>query len=212
MFMAPYFSAVDCTLNDNKAIYCSSELTSGRNLFSAMHREKVKSVDELKAKLGGAWYQINIVDANSKVGNHFAELVRRAQTENTIVIAPAPLMVPGWGQREYLAFWEDLIRTRVKMVRFNKNWEYSNGCTLEFATALDAKVDTLDAEGKALHANTAIVLMANAVKKIKAMDKDFDTSALELNLERARSLATLPPRMPPASEMASSRPRKSRTA
>lgn len=215
MFTAPYFSAIDCVLNETKAIYCSSEITSGWNLYSNMRSHKVKSPGALKAKLGEAWYQENIRGVNSQSANEFAKSVCDEQVDNTPVIAPAPLKIPEWGQPEYLSFWEEIIRTRVKAVRFNKNWEYSNGCTFEFAAALGANIDTLDSKGTRLAANAAAAIVSNAIEKIRELDKDFDTKTLERNLERVRSsvsAAPLPPKMPSArSKMPGSGTRKSRT-
>src|SRR5438128_1105980 len=117
---APYFSAFECILNGKEAIYCSSELTSGRRAYDEMRSRGLKSMSELKEKLGDAWYKENIFGKNIKLANSFADSVRANQTDLTPVITPAPLFVPGWGQPEYLAFWEELILTRVKEVRFNE--------------------------------------------------------------------------------------------
>jgi hypothetical protein len=198
IFTTPYFSAFDCLLNGKQAIYCSSELTSGWNLFAAMHANGVKSRKELEAKLGDDWVRKQVLDVNSKSANDFATRVRDRQTDGTPVITPAPLDVPGWGQPEYLAFWEELLRTRVETVRFNINWEYSNGCTFEFAVASGTGVETLDSNEKALSTPTGIACVRAAIDKIKGMNKDFDTSSLERNLERMRSSAPLPPKMQPS--------------
>jgi hypothetical protein len=196
IFTAPYFSAVDCLLNDTQAIYCSSELTSGRNLFKAMHANGVTSRKELETKLGDNWVKKHVFDVNNKSANDFAKRIRDCQTDKTPVITPAPLSVPGWGQPEYLAFWEELLRTRVKAVCFNTNWEYSNGCTFEFAVASGASVETLDSEEKPLSAAASIALVKRAIDTVKEMNKDFDTMSLERNLDRMRSSALLPPKMP----------------
>jgi hypothetical protein len=214
-FTAPYFSAIDCVLNTKEAIYCSSEITSGWNLFNAMRSHKVNSTEALKSKLTDAWYQKNIVGVNSELANDFARIVRDAQRDHTPVITPAPLMVPDWNQPEYLAFWEEIIRTRVKAVRFNNNWEYSNGCTFEIAVALDANVATLDLQGAPISASAVITRMRNAIQKIKGLDRDFDTSKLERNMERVLTCAAiaLPPKVPPTGTKTSRTvTRKSRTA
>src|SRR5207249_9661395 len=114
-------TAIDCILNGERAIYCSSELTSGRHLYNEMRKHKLKSAPELRKELGDAQYQKNILDANAQSANQFAALVRREQTDQTPVITPAPFTVPDWGQPEYLAFCEELIRTRVKAMRFNQD-------------------------------------------------------------------------------------------
>ena len=96
------------------------------------------------------------------------------------MINPAPFKVPGWDQPEYLGFWEELIRTRVKAVRFNKNWEFSSGCTFEFVVAMKAEIPTLDAEGSEISFKTAVTSIEAAISKFNG----FDTKKLQVNLER----------------------------
>lgn len=187
MFTRPYFSAMDCLLNEQKAVYCSSEITSGWNLFNAMRTHDVKSQEALKAKLGAAWFEKNIVESNTKSADDFARSIRSALADNTPVVTPGPLKIPLWDQPEYLAFWEELIRTRVMRVHFNGNWEFSNGCTFEFAVALDASKDTFDSHGAPLSASAAVLKITNAIEKIKTLNQDFDTKKLERNLERIQS-------------------------
>ncbi len=131
------FSGIDCVLNDEQAIYCSSELTTGARLYAAFREHKVKTRDELKEKLGKAWFGTHIFDENVRLGKKFAQCVRNRLTDKTIVITPGPFMAPTWSQPEYLFFWEELLRTRIKTGCFNQNWQFSNGCTFEFAVALD---------------------------------------------------------------------------
>jgi hypothetical protein len=145
-----------------------------------MRNQKVRSAQELKARLGEDWYQTNIVDVNMKGALEFARSVRLEQADGTPVINPAPLKVPGWDQPEYLAFWEELIRTRVKVVRFNKNWEFSSGCTFEFVVAMKSDIPTLDSEGNEIHFKTAVTSIEYAISKFEG----FDTKKLQINLER----------------------------
>jgi len=188
---SPYFLAMKCVLNDERAIYCSSELTSGLRLYNELLKRDLKADWELKRQVGDAWYKKNIVKVNSDAANEFAASVRRKQTDGTLVITPAPLEVPGWGQPEYLAFWEELIRTRVKEVRFNKNWQFSNGCTLEFWAAADQGIPTFDLDGNPLGLGAA---MASIQAAVEHLDKDgFDTAKLRDNLLLMRSLGAPPP-------------------
>src|ERR1700746_2083113 len=112
-FTSPYFSAMDCVLNEDKAIYCSSELTSGLRLYNELRKHNLTSDEELKKQRGDNWNRKNIWELNVQSANSFAPSVRRAHKE-TVVITPAPLKVHDWGQPEYLAFWDELIHTRVK--------------------------------------------------------------------------------------------------
>lgn len=114
--------------------------------------------------------------------------MRQAQTDGTPVITPAPFEVQEWGQPEYLAFWEELIRTRVRAVRFNRNWEFSNGCTFEFVVAQDAGVRTLDVAGKPLTPRAAAALIQEAIKQFA----DFDTTKLQDHLKRLVAMGFRP--------------------
>jgi hypothetical protein len=179
---------MDCVLNEKKAVYCSSELTSGLRAFNEMRSHGVKSSAELKEELGREWFQKNIFDPNADSTNEFAAAIRRAQKGQTLVITPAPLFIQGWEQPDYNGFWEELIHTRVESVRFNKNWQFSNGCTFEFLAAQEAKIHTLDVNGKIITPNAAAKLIDEAIKRFA----DFDTSTLQDNLHRLVAKRFLP--------------------
>jgi hypothetical protein len=202
-FTSAYFSAIDCILNSDKAIYCSSELTSGFRLYSEMRKTGAKNRLELKKELGDDWFQKNIFNVNAGLANSFADSVRRRQTDGTLVITPAPLFVQDWGQPEYLAFWEEIIRSRSKAVWFNKNWEFSDGCTLEFVVASDVGLPTLDVDGNPLSLTAAATAIELAIGGLEG----FDTTTLHKNLQSLRSpkvetssmLLTTPSRTPQSS-------------
>ncbi len=176
------FSAMDCMLHGGDVIYASSELTSGNRLRTALIEHKLRTAAELKQKLGSEWFNKNIWDVNVKAAVDFAEAVRAIAPNKTLVITPAPFTAPGWSQPEYLAFWETLLRTRVRSVWFNRNWQYSNGCAFEFAVAQDAGLPTYDYKGEILDRETGITLLKSA---IDLMESDgFDTKGLRENVAR----------------------------
>src|SRR4029077_3693901 len=117
------FSAIDCVLHRGHVIYASSEITTGLRLYEELHERGLKTRDELKKQMGDSWYQTQIFDQNVALAIEFSEAVRATLSDNTIVITPAPLSIPSWSQNEYLAFWEKLLRTRVRSVWFNRNWQ-----------------------------------------------------------------------------------------
>jgi len=178
------FSGIDCVLNDEKAIYCSSELTSGARLYDALRKNEVKTAAELKRKLGKAWWSKNIFDANVKLGKEFAQCVRDSLNDKTMVITPGPFFARDWSQPEYLFFWETLLRTRIGSAWFASNWQFSNGCTFEFAVSCDAKIPTFDYDGKPLELDKGVQLIELAIERL---EKDgFDISKLAQNYERLR--------------------------
>ena len=178
------FSAIDCVLHRDHVIYASSEISSGFRLFATLRDQGLKNADELKQKMGEAWYESTIVGRNTKAAVLFTESIRSRLTDRTMVVTPAPFQAPGWTQPEYLAFWEELLRTRIKSVWFNQNWQFSNGCTFEFAVALDARLPTLDHAGKSLSQEEGIDLIRRAIQEL---DRDgFDTGKLRQNLALAK--------------------------
>jgi hypothetical protein len=183
------FSAIDCVLNRERAIYCSSELTSGLRVYQALLQNHLKTSGELKLKMSPVWAEIFSVNINA--ANEFAKFVRSSVSDNTMVITPAPFTAPGWSQPEYLAFWETLIRTRIESVWFNREWQFSNGCTFEFAVAREAGLPTFDHDGKSLDRTAGITAIESAIQRLDA--EGFDTSKLQENLDK---LST--PRLVPA--------------
>jgi len=191
----PFLSAFACVLKPGKtAIYCSSELTSGRRWNLVLEQHGVKTNAAMKEKLGSAEYerffQTNMAD-NKGWSARFATKVRLRHDE-TDVINPGPLYIPDWkgDQKLYYAFWETLIRNHVREVHFNQDWQFSSGCTYEFAVAFDAHLPTLDCEGTELSPYVAIEMVQKAVASLK--EDGFDTTKLQEHLQRMESLVSFP--------------------
>jgi hypothetical protein len=182
------FSALDCMLNREKAIYAGAELTSGRRLYDAFREFHAKTVDELKQVKGKDWYGANIWNANVNAARDFAAQVREKVAGKTLVITPAPFSAPGWTPPEYLAFWEQMLRTRISSTWFKSDWQYSNGCTFEFAVCADAGLPTFDHQGDPLSVRQAAELIDAAIRDLGS--SGFDTTKLRENLARLHPVAT----------------------
>lgn len=182
-------SAFDSILNEERAIYHSSELTTGKRLNALFRAHGVRERRELKAKMGEEAFRRQVWDPNVAEANAFArELHHRLGGE--IVITPAPFASPGWTQAEYLAFWETVIRTRCKAVYFSEEWEYSSGCVFEFAVALDAGLPTFQADGRTLSVEEGRARIAAAIAELEAEGLDVEP----LREALARLEATAPRR------------------
>jgi hypothetical protein len=175
-------SAVDCVLNGEKAVYASSDLTTGRQFYRLLREWGARDSDDLRGKLGDEAYRIHLLEPNTVAANAFARRLRERLGGNTLVMTPAPLLAPGWSQQEYLAFFETLIRTRVKAVFLNEGWEYSNGCTFEFAVAQQAGVPTFDADHTPID-------RARGMELIELAARELEASAIEpIGLRRHQAL------------------------
>lgn len=185
------FSAIDCVLNGEKAIYASSELTTGRRVHSVLREIGAQRSSELRPRLGEQEYMTRIWNPNVDSAMTFARRLHHSLGGNQLVITPAPFMAPGWNQQEYLAFWEALLRSRIKAVYFNEGWEYSNGCTFEFMVAVDQGLPTFDAAGVPLRLSDATAQVAEA---IEVLQRDrLDSDVLVRTLGQMRELAGPPP-------------------
>jgi hypothetical protein len=176
-------SAFDSILNGERAIYHSSELTTGKRLNALLRTHGVRERRELKAKLGEEAFRRQVWDPNVAEANAFArELHHRLGGE--IVLTPAPFVSPDWTQPEFLAFWETVIRTRCKAVYFSEDWEYSSGCVFEFAVALDAGLPTFCAGGQELSREEGSSRIAAAISELEA--EGLDVTPLKEALARSR--------------------------
>lgn len=180
------FSALDCALNGEKGVYASSELTTGRRAYELVREHRAESVHQLREILGEDPHRSLILERNCEEASAFARRLRAELGERTMVITPAPFAAPGWSQAEYLHFWETLIRTRVKAVYFNQAWQYSNGCTFEYAVAREAGMPTFDDAGQPLPLERAISLVEDAVRDLEG--RELEVPRLRLHLERLRAL------------------------
>lgn len=171
-------SMADCFVKGRKALYCSSELTTGLRLYTACWDNEVTDRYALAEKLGKMWLRDNVFVVNEQAANTFALSVEMRHSHTTI--SPACLFIPEWGQHDYLNFWETLIKTRISEVWFNTNWQYSNGCTFEYMAARVAGLPCYDIEGNVLEVNEAIDLTHKAIESLKV--RGIDTKKLEENL------------------------------
>jgi hypothetical protein len=168
-------SMADCFTRDEKAVYCSSELTTGIRLYTACLDNGVTDRYALADKLGKNWLRDNVFKVNEEAADRFADEIQRKRQH--ITISPAALFVPEWGQHNYLSFWDKLIKTRITEVHFNENWQYSNGCAFEYAAARQAGLAAYDHDGQALDTAKASQMIRQAIDFLAA--KGINTRKLE---------------------------------
>lgn len=128
-------TAFDCVLPDDSGVYCSSDVTTGRRLYFEVYAgHGVRSSEELKDRLGPEAYaevKGRLIRDNIARGVEFTEGLRARGLTN--LVNPGPLTAPGFTQQHYHYLWECVIIKKIHTVYFNDGWEYSNGCTLEYA-------------------------------------------------------------------------------
>jgi hypothetical protein len=181
-------SAFDCLLPDDAGIYCSSDITTGKRFYyEVLKKYAVRSQDELQTKLGAEEFknvQTQLIQSNVARGLEFAEKLRERGLIN--VLTPGPYFARGFDQQHYLYLWEWVIIKKIYEVRFNYDWEYSNGCTFEYAVAAKKRIPRLDHEGNSLALEEAIDRVAAALTELKK--EDYVVTKLEDNLKLLQAL------------------------
>jgi hypothetical protein len=172
-------SAFDCVLPDDAGIYCSSDITTGKKFYySVLTKYGARSEAELKEKLGVEEFkrvQTELIQSNVARGVEFSEKLRERGLVN--IVTPGPYYARGFDQQHYLYLWEWFIIKKVYEVRFNHDWQYSNGCTFEFAVASRKGIPRRDHEGALLDLETGTAKVEAAVAELKS--KDFIVNKLE---------------------------------
>jgi hypothetical protein len=175
-------SALDCVLLSRQGIYASSELTSGQRAQRLQREHDLSDSGALRDHLGPQRYHTLLWSPNVEAALAFAEKLRPLVGIAELVISPAPFVAPDWPQQAYLAFWEKVIRSRVKAVYFNEGWEYSNGCVFELSVAAVAGLPTFDSTTRRLSTHQAIDKITRALTELKAYG--FATQSMESSLDR----------------------------
>lgn len=180
-------SAFDCVLPDDAGIYCSSDITTGKKFYyEVLKKYEVRSEQGLSEKLGVEEFkkvQTELIQFNVARGVEFAEKLRERGLVN--VVTPGPYFARGFDQQHYLYLWEWFIIKKVYEVRFNYDWEYSNGCTLEYAIAARKGIPRLDHEGTSLALESAIERVEATVKELRAAGFIIDRLLHNLELLKA---------------------------
>lgn len=181
-------SAFDCVLLDESGIYCSSDITTGKRYYELLLNYGVRSEEELRQNLGDPGYQQvtdDLIRANITRGLEFREMLR-TRIPQYVLVNPGPFSAPGFDQEHYLYLWEWVIIKKIREAWFNENWEYSNGCTFEYAIAAKKVTPRFDYHGQALDIDRAIAKIERAVEDLKS--RGFLAHKLKRNLDLIKGL------------------------
>lgn len=181
-------SAFDCVLSDDTGIYCSSDITTGKRFyFEFLLTHGVRSDEELKQQVGEEKHKElknELIQANVARGLGFTEKLRERGLIN--LLSPGPFFARGFDQQHYLYLWEWVIIKKIYQAYFNENWQYSNGCTLEYAIATTKGIPRFDYLGNDLPLPQAILMIEAAVDELKGLG--LIVNKLEDNLTLLKSL------------------------
>jgi hypothetical protein len=137
---------------------------------------------ELRYSLGGAEVPTNIRKEIVQPKNVAAakRVVQKLRANHYKVIDPTCLEVDGWGHKDYMSFWDDVIRKLRPNLVMVEGWEYSTGSVDEFRIADDCGIPAYfeSAEpGARMERKTAAKLVGAAVNHL---EKTWKIQAPEL--------------------------------
>jgi hypothetical protein len=161
-------TAFDCVIPDDSGIYCSTNLTTGRKLYFEIFKQyDVRSDEELATKVGTDRYikiKAELMQGNIQRGLAFADTLRLRGFIN--IITPAPFAALDFTQQHYFYLWEWIIIKKAYEARFNEGWEFSNGCTMEYAAAARKRIPRFDHIGRPLESSEAIKKIEAAIHEL----------------------------------------------
>ena len=104
-----------------------------------------------------------------------------------VVINPGELYVAEWTQADYMAFWEETIRSFCLEMALAPGWEYSAGARYETSLALQTALRLIDVQGRELDAQALQAMDARARRRLES--EGFASDLVEEYMPRIEFVA-----------------------
>lgn len=162
------------------AVYLSAPITSGRR-YTAWRVSRGGSAPEPSQEE----VRREVIEHNRAHAARVAQWLRSSC--GATLVDPTRLEdLPGWTQDDYRTFWALVVERFACRVFFLDDWQYSNGCSYEFLTALRCGVPTFDERERPLSLAEGMRLVGAAVAEMRG--QSLPTSFLERVLEELARL------------------------
>lgn len=173
-----YVAVLSSVIEGRSAIYVSGPINTGLR-FNSWYLEAGRFLDSKSGDYLRA-HRKNVVNPNIGKIKTIAHRMRRA--EHLQVIEPTSFEVPYWVQDDYRYFWGQVIARYVCKVTFLAGWEYSKGCSYEFAVAAMAGIPTFSECRDSLALRSGREMIQAAVRNMKAIGikPDFNGEVLRV--------------------------------
>jgi hypothetical protein len=129
--------------------YLSCPISGGYRDLKLMRRHGVSKA-ELRERHPQEYREL-VIGPNERESHKFAQMVRKLPGRE-VVVNPGELWVPEWTQADYLAFWEETIRSFCLEMALAPGWELSPGSRFETSMALQSNLKIVDIRGRELSA------------------------------------------------------------
>jgi len=160
-----------CGASERNCIYLSTPMTSGRRYLG-------QTADR----------SAELFALNCQHARQVAQSLRMSN-ESVVVIDPTWLeQVPGWNQSDYHSLWSQVIERYARRIIFINDWQYSVGCSIEFAVATRLQLPRIDQNSSPISRSVGRKLISRAAAEIRSHNGDSDVNAEKLD-EIAAKLA-----------------------
>jgi hypothetical protein len=189
-FLVDLASVLGCVLPTGGGVYASAPLTSGMRFLQAGSESSTLELESARKRAR---------DKNVAAARHLAAMLRAVH--GTRVIDPSSFPhFTGWTQDHYYLLWGEVIRRHTECAVFIDDWEYSKGCTYEYAVAVASGVQAYSARLNSLSTDEAVDRIRAAIREIERFGRDSAFFRERLDDVRLRRFPVLNVGEPPCSE------------
>lgn len=145
---------------DQKAIYVTSPITSGRRYIEwiKLHPEnRVFSGDNQNPE-----FVTNVIEVNRK---HAKSVIQKIRTlfPNKVVIDPTAVPdISGWNQGDYRYAWGKIIEQYTETLVLSNDWQFSCGSIYEFLIGKRLNIKVLDENQQKMSLDRGLQLITEA--------------------------------------------------
>jgi hypothetical protein len=153
------------------AVYVSTPITTGP-AYLDWRRQVSGTLDESHAKYRDT-LRSQVIEANIARAADIVLRVRQRFADHDLVIDPTLLHdVDDWIQSDYHRFWSEVVRRFARSVVFVDGWEYSTGCTVEFAAAVTVGAKLFTGSFHEISPTAGVQLVARAIDEVESAKLD----------------------------------------
>lgn len=181
-----------CCVPLHGAIYCSAPITSGKRHLQWLRAvgQSFDSIDHA-SKAERELHERAVIEPNARHAQAVIDRLRKSSKQAVIDPTAYPA-IEGWTQPQWHEFWSSVISRYAASVVFLDDWQYSNGCSEEFLTAVRLSLPRLDERGNEIAVAEAAQLLTDAIGEIKLLHGEPRTliriaQALQENSDAATS-------------------------
>lgn len=177
----------ESVIGNNKVLYCSSPVTSGKRYFDWLEfiGKQFIDIDNIEISFRDDHFE-KVVKPNRAYAQKIIQKLR--EQPGCIVVDPTIMPhLQGWTQKDWHSFWGRVLERYVKAAFFVNDWQYSNGCVYEFWFAYKQGIQVFSEDEQPLKLKAGIDLISDAISMMQRQKQS--TIAIESILDKLKDLS-----------------------